>query len=337
MYVLKSYLNKVVILIIMKKKLLILLVVLVFIIGCGETEPIIEEASEVSSEIPAIITDEAVEGSDTIVDSNVPVLGEEPVDEMIVEVVEETIIETESENDASLIAHWTFDSDGNDATNNYHGILKGGAKIQEGKINKAIYLDGIDDYVEFPQTALDNVGSLSQGTISFWFNYESLLDKQTVMPIFYIGNKQGSPDNMYVIEIGHSEGDGRTDNPDPSDKKIYSTWIKNNREPFLCFDSGKNMAEKTWHHYTVVVGPDGNQGYINGILMENTDHNFGNSNAQSFLDSFEGKETFLLGYGRSSFMISPEFVYYKGLIDDLRIYDKPLEWIEVQELYTMGK
>jgi hypothetical protein len=333
---LKSYLNEVVIPIIMKKSLLILWVVLIFIIGCGGTEPI-EEALEVVSENPAITGDETVEGSGTIIDDNMPVPVEELVDEMIIEVVEETPIEIESEEDASLIAHWTFDSDGNDAANNYHGTLKGGAKIQEGKIDKAIYLDGVDDYVEFPQTALDHIGSLSQGTISFWFNYESLLDKQTVMPVFYIGNKQGSPDNMYVIEIGHSEGDGRTDNPDPSDKKIYSTWIKNNREPFLCFDSGKNMAENTWHHYTVVVGPDGNQGYINGILMENTDHNFGNSNAQSFLDSFEGKETFLLGYGRSSFMISPEFVYYKGLIDDLRIYDRPVEWIEVQELYSMGK
>jgi hypothetical protein len=235
-----------------------------------------------------------------------------------------------------LLAHWSFDEHANDSTGIYAGMLNGGAAIQSGKIGNAVFFDGIDDYVEFSQNALDAVGSLSQGTISFWFNYESLLDTQTVMPLFYIGNNQGSPDNMYVIEIGHSAGDGRTSSPDPNDKKIYSTWIKNNREPFLCFDSGRNMAENTWHHYAVVVGPSGNQGYINGVLIENTDHNFGDSGSQYFLDSFEGKETFLLGYGRSSFMISPNFVYYKGFIDDLRIYDRPLEWAEVQNLYSLG-
>jgi len=244
------------------------------------------------------------------------------------EIVEQEAIEP------GLIAHWTFDSDATDIVNEYEGTLKGGASFQTGKINNAIYLDGVDDYVQLSDEALNKVGSLSQGTISFWFNYESILDKQTVMPIFYIGNKQENPDNMYVIEIGHSSGDGSTSDPDPNDKKIYSTWIKNNREPFLCFDSGENMKENIWHHYVVVVGPDGNQGYIDGRLMENTDHNFGDPNSISFLDSIQDKELFLIGYGRNSFMISPEFVYYKGMVDDLRIYDRPLEWIEVQKLYN---
>jgi hypothetical protein len=312
----------------MKKRVLLVLLLLT-IAGC--TEPV--------EEIPVVETEEIKE----------PIVEKDKVEEVKEQIKEETpevevadesqIAEEAPEQvtvDTSLLAHYTFDTDATDSAHEYHGALHGGATIQEGKRGNALYLDGIDDYVEFPETALTDVGSLSQGTISFWFHYESLLDQQTVMPIFYIGNKQDSPDNMFVIEIGHSAGDGRTDDPDPSDRRIYSTWIKDNREPFLCFDSGTNMEENTWHQYTVVVGPNGNHGYINGILMENTDHNFGSTEEQYFLDSIPNKETFLLGYGRNSFMISPEFVYYKGMIDDLRIYDRPLEWIEVQELYASG-
>jgi hypothetical protein len=237
------------------------------------------------------------------------------------------------EIDSSLIAHWKFDDTAMDSANNHHGTIMGGAEIKPGKIGNALYFDGVDDYVDIP--SFEDIGSLTQGTIAFWFNYESLLDKQTVMPIFYMGIKDGSnSDNMYIIEIGHSANDGGTDLPNPNDKKIYSTWIKNHREPFVCFDSTNNVEENKWHHYAVVIGPDGNTGYLNGKEMTNRDYNFANANAKYFLSSIPVKEIFTLGYGRSSFMISPNFVYYKGLLDDVRIYDRPLTASEINEVMS---
>jgi hypothetical protein len=292
-----------------------------------------ESEEEEESEVEEL--DEEIDKEDTETDES-EILEEEQSEETDLEDLEDEVDEEQKvELDENLVAYWDFDEDLIDLASGFEGTLHGGAEFMEIESRKALYLDGVDDYVEFSEDALKSIGELSEGTISFWFNYESILNQQTVMPIFYMGNAHEDPDNMFVIEIGHSAGDGRSDDPDPNDQKIYVTWIRDNREPFLCFDSGNNMPENTWNHYVVTVGEDGNHGYVNGVLMENTDHNFGDDNDQAFLDSIENKELFLLGYGRSSFMISPEFVYYKGFIDEMRIYNRALDWSEVQELYQM--
>ena len=151
------------------------------------------------------------------------------------------------------------------------------------------------------------------------------------MPIFYLGMESGA-DNLFVIEIGHSAGDGATSNPNPDDKKLYVTWIKNGQEPFLCYDSTTNLEENTWIHFAVTVEPDGNTGYLNGAEMTNRDYNFGSASDTDFLDSIPVQEQMMLGYGRNSFMISPDFVYYKGYIDEFKIHNEALTSEEIQEL-----
>ena len=236
-----------------------------------------------------------------------------------------------------MVAYWAFDeADGatvKDSANDHKGTIKGNAVFEEGKIGNALSFDGVDDYVTFSQSTVDEFGSLEQGTIAFWFKYTSLLDVQTVMPLFYFGiNEANNNDNIYLIEIGHSAGDGMTDQPDPNDKKIYSTWIKNHREPFLCFDSTSNVEEGEWHHFAVTVDANGNTGYLDGAEITNRDYNFGSNKATSFLSAIPVKEMLTLGYGRSSFMISPDFVYYKGLMDEVRVYNRALSSSEINEL-----
>tara|TARA_Y100000310_G_scaffold345531_1_gene466076 strand:- start:9897 stop:10841 length:945 start_codon:yes stop_codon:yes gene_type:complete len=314
----------------MKKRgyLLILLITITLIIGC----------TQAPEEIPVIVEEPLVEEE---------IIPPEPADikiETQVEEVKEVVPEPipEKDIDPNLVAHWTFDQDAQDSAKNNHGTIKGGATIKDGKIGKALYFDGVDDFVDFPQSTVEKIGSLGQGTIAFWFNYQSLLDKQTIMPLFYIGMASGD-DNMYLIEIGHAAGtegppfgnfpDGT---PDPNNKMIYSTWVKNNQEPFLCFDSNKNLEENKWYHYAVVVGPDGNTGYLNGLAIANKDHNFGNPKAQSFLNSIIVQEKLTLGYGKSAYQISPDFEYFKGYIDDVRIYDRPLNAVEISKLTSLS-
>ena len=206
--------------------------------------------------------------------------------------------------------------------------------FKEGKIGKSLYFDGVDDYVDFSQDAIDKIGSLTNGTISFYFKFESMLDKQTVMPILYLGVDEKDPDNIFIIEIGHFNEQSYGSGPmlDPDNKKLYVTWIKNNQDPFLCYDSNINFEENKWYHFAVVVSDDGNTGYLNGVEMTNRHYNFGNSKDTSFLDDIPVKEKFMLGYGRSSYMVGPDFVYYKGYLDEFRIYDKPLSSIEIKEI-----
>ncbi len=129
---------------------------------------------------------------------------------------------------------------------------------------------------------------------------------------------------MFIIEIGHRN---------PSNTRLYVTWIKNNQVPILCFDSRFLLDENQWYHFAVVVGPDGNTGYLNGIELVNRRYNFGKPSDQIFLADIPMKEMFSIGYGKTNDVIGPHFLYYKGLIDDVRIYDHPLSATEIYDLY----
>jgi len=242
--------------------------------------------------------------------------------------------------DENLIAHWKFDETegtvASDSAGNYNGTVIGEATWSTGYDGNALYFDGADDYVQLPQNAIDDIGSLTQGTIAFWFNYSSLLDTQTIMPIFFIGNQDTNDnDSIFIIEIGHSDTEAEGLTIDPENKNVYVTWTDwetDNLDPVLCYDTNENQPEDTWIHFAVVVGPDGNTGYLNGVELDNRRYNFGSSSDQMFLEEIPVNELFTIGYGKTHRQISPEFVYYKGYIDDLRIYNEPLSSDEINAL-----
>jgi hypothetical protein len=243
---------------------------------------------------------------------------------------------TKDLNEPGLVAHWKFDEEsGNnamDSVSNKSEVVIGGATWESGKIGNALYFDGVDDYVDLSQS-INDLSNLDQGTIAFWFKYNSILDSQPIMPILHFGiDDETDQSNMFIIEIGHggTESNGLT--LDSSNKKLYVTWIKDNQEPFLCFDTNENLAENTWHHFAVTVGPDGNTGYLNGVELDSRDYNFGTSSDQSFFSSIPVQKQLTLGLGRTHHEISPEFINFKGYLDDVRIYNQPLSVLEIKEL-----
>jgi hypothetical protein len=232
-------------------------------------------------------------------------------------------------NENGMVAHWKFDETSGivaeDSVGGFHGTVQGDAIWTAGRVDNALLFDGIDDYVDLPQNAIDVIGSLTQGTISFWFNFTYLLDHQEIMPIFYIGiDNKFMRDSMFIIELGHNW---------PTNTRLYVTWIQNNWKPILCFDTGFHLTENKWYHFALVVGPDGNTGYLNGNELVNRRYNFGHPEDQLFLGEIPVKDKFSIGYGKTNDVIGPNFLNFKGLIDDLRIYDQPLSSSEIQEFY----
>lgn len=51
----------------------------------------------------------------------------------------------------ALMAHYTFDDTANDSAGFNHGTVIGGATYTDGKIGRALSLDGVDDYVDMPR------------------------------------------------------------------------------------------------------------------------------------------------------------------------------------------
>lgn len=244
------------------------------------------------------------------------------------------------ETQSNLLGHWKFDetsgTTASDSTGNYDATIYGDAIFSTGKKGNSLYFDGVDDYVKLPVEAISQIGNLTEGTISLWINYTSVLDSQVIMPIFYIGNEDNNDDDsLFIIEIGHFDNENPgPDMLDPDNKKLYATWVDVaiDQNPYLCFDTNENLEENTWYHFVLVVNSSGNTGYLNGEELKDRNYNFGTESDKKFLSDIPVKEICTIGYGKSHSDVSSDFMFYKGYIDDLRIYNEPLTKTEIQEM-----
>ena len=66
--------------------------------------------------------------------------------------------------------------------------------------------------------------------------------------------------------------------------------------------------------------------------MKRRNYDFGNSSMSLFLSDIPTVEIFTLRYGRAATQITPHFLYFYGLIDDVRIFSRPLTPREVKKL-----
>jgi hypothetical protein len=145
--------------------------------------------------------------------------------------------------------------------------------------------------------------------------------------LFYFGEAQtGTPHNSLIIEIGHGGG------TNPGNRKLYFTVVNQS----FCYDSGVQLMENTWYHFVAVVRENGNTGFLNGIEMKERNYNLGsNSNYSAFFNDVPVRELLSLGYGR--YGQENPFFTFKGSIDEVRIYDRPLHATDIKELYEMVK
>ena len=237
----------------------------------------------------------------------------------------------QSDINKGLVSFWSFEDDSNNkindaSINNISGIGNSIA-YENGIIGKAAVFNGSDSRIFFPsinsQPPLE-ISNLNVGSISLWFKYNSI--GAQILPILYFGESQtGTPHSSLIIEIGHGGGTNY------SNKRLYFTIVNQG----FCFDSGINLSENTWYHFVAVVSENGNTGYLNGAEMTERIYNLGsNKNYSDFFNDVPAKEILALGYGR--YGQEDPFFTFKGSIDEVRIYDRPVNAKEIKELFDLG-
>ncbi|MFC2080381.1 LamG-like jellyroll fold domain-containing protein [Bacteroidota bacterium] len=227
--------------------------------------------------------------------------------------------------DSHLVAHWAMDGSAIDSSTNHINGKLHGVTFDEGVIGNAAYFNGSSDKIIISDSVQpSSISTLSKGSISLWFKYQNNSNTGDILPIFYYGEKaSGTPQNSLIIEIGHSQN--------PANRRLYFTIINQG----FCFDSRIILTENVWYHFVAVVGDDFNTGYLNGKEMTTRHYNLGSDETYHdfFSDVPDGK-LMSIGYGR--YGKNDNFFRYKGAIDDVRIYDKPLSANEVSELYSLS-
>ncbi|MEM9051272.1 MAG: LamG domain-containing protein [Bacteroidota bacterium] len=238
------------------------------------------------------------------------------------------------ESDSALVAHWSLDANANDLSSSQsHGLVFGDPVYVNSIIEgKALDFNG-DDFIEITVNGEtpSQIRDLSTGSISLWFKAREWNVDTTILPILYYGRDSVCPDAFdatnggMIIEVGHG-------GIFPSENVFFTVYDEECAYPTMCFDSnddsGKIEPDK-WYHFVVSVGDDYNIGYLNGKELKDRRYNFQSDSTSLFFKDFVSHDKIWIGKGHWK----NKEVYFDGLIDDIRIYNTPLNLAEVKELY----
>jgi hypothetical protein len=210
-----------------------------------------------------------------------------------------------------LVGHWTFD--GKDMAGNYafdksgngnRGTLTGsnGVPIRAaGKIGQGLQFDGVDDYVRAPTIAP------AQVTVSAWINPNSITDRDAREIV------SNTSDSVVL----------RIDNDDVTSKRVVF-WIQRSDSTYFAAYSTVPLSPRTWTHLVGTFDGTNARLYINGVEANNS--------PVAVNGSILAQGNFLIGVHQD---LTRDF--FRGIIDDVRIYNRSLSNDEIKRLYNMGR
>ncbi|MGA2915788.1 MAG: LamG domain-containing protein [Sedimentisphaerales bacterium] len=204
------------------------------------------------------------------------------------------------------VAYWTFDESSGttayDSAGVCNGTLINGVTRTAGKFGNAVQLDGVDDYVQISDAndSAIEFNKNSKFTISLWIKSQ---DNKWFLT--KLGRTTGS--------FGYFMGD--------HDRNTYRFVIDSHNIGASYIDSTTSVPVNTWAHIVAVYDNTQMSIYSNGVL----------SNTGTF--TYDTGTT----YPTSNMTIGAwvGVSYFKGLIDDVRIYNYALSAGEVAQLYQI--
>jgi len=245
--------------------------------------------------------------------------------------------------ESGLVLHATFDIDASDSgPMNYHGSLIGAIISQESAIGiGAAYFDGLDDYIEFPPNVAYFKGNYS---ISIWAKMESCRIWSRILDFNQDKPGSGNSVTWLIGRPGHTQNNMWFDqwvvyenNPVES---IIDIRRMNPADAYLGYD----IVPQKWTHYVITYNSK-SQNHL-GIQVNTKDQKVPlegevtlfvdgeKISTSNFCLNPQGEPTTANWLGRSRFDADP---YYKGYMDDFRIYDRVLSENEITELFKMRK
>lgn len=209
-----------------------------------------------------------------------------------------------------LVAEWHFDEGaGNvlkDSSGNGNDGIIFGASWVDGKFGKALSFGGTNNYVNIPASSINNMGA---GTIALWISPSSSQGSSWYSNIngAFFGKQHNGIYNMAVIGF---------------DKSTLPARIS-----FCLANSGgilvgtTSVSPNVWHY--IVVNWDGSYWkiYVDGI------QDVAQANSNILPNDLSPTLTSIGAWGGDGKS------FFKGLIDEVRIYSRALSASEIKELY----
>ncbi len=219
-----------------------------------------------------------------------------------------------SSTTSGLLAAWLGEGTADDAINSQHGTLQNGLAFATGQLGQAFAFDGLDDYVTIPDSALlDNLGSAA--ALELWV--KPILNPAAPQPTFRWLFARRNPNLLESFSVGLTET-GRL------------VVVVQGTGPSSSFWSPVGTVQSNqWQHLAVTVDLTAGtvQAYVNGLPVSLTVVNGTGTITGTFANVTEG----YLGRWQDPSVpasgVGP--AYYKGLLDDVRLYTRVLMPTEV--------
>ncbi|MBN1885093.1 MAG: chitobiase/beta-hexosaminidase C-terminal domain-containing protein [Candidatus Krumholzibacteriota bacterium] len=210
-----------------------------------------------------------------------------------------------------LVAYYPFDGDADDASGNeHHGTVHGASLTTDrfGAADAAYDFDGTDDYIELSDEAAFDFTSY---TISFWTRIVTLptLPEPSKPGYFCAVSKAGVNLGNYTIRLAKFGGASYC-NLTVSHGTDIGNWVT------VCYE---NIILDRYYHVVVTMS-DEIRCYVDGALA---------CTSSSMSEAIQTDGNVLIG--RYELASSPFF--FKGIIDDVRFYDRALSASEIAALH----
>lgn len=202
-----------------------------------------------------------------------------------------------------LVLHLSFDENTiqNDTVmdqsgNNNHGTINGGATTVSGKHGEALEFDGVDDFVEVPLTASVTFSTGNSLTVQVWVK----TDDEPPRNDGIVGNYRPSTNALWMLSIN---GDN------DAQRGTMRFAVRDSARVSAGVTSTAFLNDDEWH---VIAGVRDQEAkkirfYVNNELIDEVDDNSQDINS-----------------GQSIWIGEHLNRFYKGLIDEVKVWNRPL-------------
>ncbi len=221
----------------------------------------------------------------------------------------------------NVVAHWTFDdgsgSTANDSAGPNDGTLINGPTWTTGPVGGALHFDGVNDYVNIPSAP--EIRVTGDMTIAGWFKLDQDFDASSAKSQILVERYQDDEHNTMIALIG-------ADCKRP-DLPRGSLCMKVEHGPTTMefrykWTTRRSWTAGEWYHFACTIhsaDSASNDILINGV--DDTDP--ADLGSVGYIDT-DYTADMRIGGRNGDFYVIPE-AYFKGVIDDVMMYDTALE------------
>jgi peptidoglycan hydrolase-like protein with peptidoglycan-binding domain len=204
-----------------------------------------------------------------------------------------------------LVGHWTFDNTENDSAGSNHGTLVGGPTYTTGNIGQALTFDGVDDHVTVPDHAsLDGMSAL---TVAMWVQDSTTPGSQRSFLEKVSGAYDINKDANNLLDLRIADG----------------------APNIAAINDIPNTDTLAWMHIAMVYTGTELIGYIDGVEV-------GRADASGLGAIRNNANVLIMGCdGDVDNTCFPD-EFFKGLMDDVRIYNRALAPADITALHAAG-